>query len=344
MTGKPEKPPTSAAKIIRRTLADGSVKEYRYERKPREIRPTTGGALRRLFNEYSVSPEFKRLAPSWQPKKLHYLKLLEHELAWMTLKDMESRYARTEFYAVRDRHADFPTRADHLMQALSSVLEWAYDRGKLEVNHARRIKGIGEKTDPKHYTHEHEELFSRELPEDMWKLYQFALYTGLRRTDICNAKWSDIKEGWLVVQPRKTMRKTGAWAHLPIFALPPLKALVASMPKTTDYIMTTETGVPWTDFNVSHRWRRIMLKLGIEGTWFNEIRHTTATRLVEAGCTDAERGAVMAHALSEGSGKAYVARTRQLAMNAYEKWAKALEATGAEIIELGKRRKSRLPA
>ncbi len=333
MTGNPGKPPGSGGKIVRRTLADGSVREYRYSRKGRAPRQPEG-ALRQIFNEYSVSPEFRRLAPSWQPKKLFLMNMLEKDLGWMAQEDLESRIARTEFYKARDKHAALPSRADQMMQALSSVLEWAYDRGTLAVNHARRIKALTDRPDPKHYTQVHEDLFSQKLPADLWQLYLFALYTGLRRTDICSARMENLKDGWLVIQPKKTRSKTGVWVHLPVFALPPLQALIDGMPKTGPFILTTESGIGWTEFNVSHRWRRSMLKLGIEGTWFNEIRHTTATRLVEAGCTDAERGAVMGHALSIGSGKAYVARTRQLALNAYEKWAKALAGGGAEIIAL----------
>lgn len=333
MTGSPARPPGNASKTVRRTLADGSTKEYRYARKPKQPRQPTG-ALREIFNEYSVSPEFNRLSPSWQPKKLFLMNMLERDLGWMTQKDLESRIARTEFYKVRDKHARLPSRADQMMQALSSILEWAYDRGTLAVNHARRIKALTEKSAPKHYTQAHEDLFSQKLPADLWRLYLFALYTGLRRTDICSLRRENIKDGWIVVQPKKTARKTGVWVHLPVFALPQLKALIDAVPKGQDAIVVTEGGVPWTEFNVSHRWRRYMLKLGIEGTWFNEIRHTTATRLVEAGCTDAERGAVMGHALSIGSGKAYVSRTRQLALNAYEKWARALEPGGAEIVTL----------
>lgn len=326
-----------------RTLADGSTKEYRYEKKRREPRQPSG-ALREIFNEYSASPEFGHLSESWKPKKLFLMRMVEKELGWMTKKDLESRIARTQFYAARDRHANLPSRADQMMQTLSSVLEWAYDRGALEVNHARRIKALTDRPDPKHYTQDHEDLFSQKLPEDLWTLYLFALYTGLRRTDICSARRENIKDGWLIVQPKKTQRKTGVWVHLPLFALPPLQAIIDKAPKGQGALVVTEGNIPWTEFNVSHRWRRYMLKIGIEGTWFNEIRHTTATRLVEAGCTDAERGAVMGHALSEGSGKAYVTRTRQLSLNAYEKWARALAGSVAEIVPIENARVRRIRA
>jgi len=337
MTGSPERPlGEKGMKIVRRQLADGSVREYRYKRREKRER-AADGILRRLFNEYSVSPEFKRLVPAWQQRKLWLFKIIEQRLGWMTYADLNSRVARAKFYELRDEHASLPDRADKMMQALCSALEWAYDRGKIDVNHARRISSLVNRPDPKHYTLEQEELILSKLPADLRTLYLFALYTGLRRADLCALTWKHLKDGWLVVQPQKTARKTGVWVHLPTFALPPLKELIAGLSKKGEHMLTTGTGLPWSEFNVSHRWRRAMLKIGIEGTWFNEIRHTTATRLVEAGCTDAERGAIMGHALSKGSGAAYVARTRALSLNGYTRWAKALE--GAEIvrIEAGKR-------
>lgn len=331
MTGDPGKPPGRPARIVKRTLADGTVREYRYakrERKPRQ----PDGALRRIFNEYSASPEFARLCPAWRARKLWLFGLIEERLGWMTMNDLEGRIARTKFYELRDLYAALPDRADKMMQALSSALEWAYDRGTLAVNHARRIKPLAVRSAPKHYSHEQEAEIVSRLPDDLRRLYLVALYTGLRRADLCALTWGHIKDGWLAVQPRKTAGTTAVWVHLPTFALPPLKAALEELPcrNDTPALLTTAAGIPWTEFNVSHRWRRALLKIGIEGTWFNEIRHTTATRLVEAGCTDAERGAVMGHTLAKGAGAAYVARTKALSMNAYVKWAKALE--GGEIV------------
>jgi integrase len=336
MTGNPEKPlGVKGMKTVRRTLADGSVKEYRYRRRLGQPRPADG-ILRRIFNEYSASPEFNRAVSEWRQRKLWLFKLIEERLGWMTERDLNSRIARTKFYELRDAHRELPDRADKMMQALCSALEWAYDRGMIDVNHARRIGMLAVRNQPKHYTQEQEDLILAKVPDDLRTLYLFALYTGLRRGDICRLKRSDLKDGWLSVQPHKTSRTTRVWVHLPTYALPPLKALIAELPKTGDALLTTAAGVPWTEYNISHRWRRAMLKIGIEGTWFNEIRHTTATRLVEAGCTDAERGAIMGHAVSQGAGAAYVARTKALSVNAYTRWAKALE--GGEVVYMEQER------
>jgi hypothetical protein len=54
---------------------------------------------------------------------------------------------------------------------------------------------------------------------------------------------------------------------------------------------------------------------------FHDIRGTTASALAAASCTEAEIGAITGHAIAPGSELAkYIDRSRQLAINAYDKW------------------------
>ncbi len=320
-----------------RTLADGSVKTYVYERKPRAVRRHSGGALREIFNRYSVSPEFKRLVPHWQRQKLWLMRKIETELGWMGFGDLESRRARTEFYAMRDRHMDKPRRADFMIQALSSALQWAYDRGIVEVNHATRIEKLSPNAPraEKFYSEEQENLLLERLAPDLANLFRFALYTGLRRSDICSLTSENLdKDGWLVIKPKKTARSAGTTVRLPLFALPPFKSIRL---EKSGPLLVTVTGRPWCELNVTRRWTKALIRVGMADRTFHDIRRTTGTRLIEAGCTEAERGVIMGHAVAQGSGMAYVARTKEMALNAYGKWARRME--GAEIVPLVKRDK-----
>jgi len=104
MTETPEKPNGPSVKTVRRTLASGAVKDYHYERAPKEPRKTIGD-LRGLFNRYCESPEFTGLAKEWQTRKLWLYRLMEEDIGWMTIADLEARTARTDFYELRDKHA-----------------------------------------------------------------------------------------------------------------------------------------------------------------------------------------------------------------------------------------------
>jgi integrase len=312
---------SSGAKTVRRTLADGTVKTYSYARRPKRERTPTG-ALRGIFNAYSESPEFKRLCPEWRARKLWLFDLIEHELGWMNLADLDDRAARGKFYALRDKYAHLPHRADKMMQSLASALAWAYDRGMVGYNHAHRIGSLGEPR--KHvaiYTDDMHARLLAELPEEMRWLYLLGLYTGARRSDLIGLRWDQIDAGgWLTFTPHKTHDTSGLVVSLPTRILAPLAELLRAIPKRGATILTQLNGAPWYAVNATKRWHLQMQKLGMVGMRFHDIRHSTATRLVEAGCTEAERGAVMGHAVAGGAGTVYVSRTRLLAENAYRKW------------------------
>ncbi len=312
---------SGGARIVYRTLADGTVKEYRYDRKKKTPRQPTG-ALRQIFNAYSESPEFKGCVVEWRTRKLWLMNLIEERLGWMTLADLEHPNARRKFYELRDAYADLPHRADKMIQSLSSILEWAIDRSMLGYNHAARMGALA--SSRKHVATYTEEMHARliaELPREINILYLMALYTGARRGDLIDLKWSQIDSGgWLTFTPSKTSKTTAAVVSLPTRVLKPLAGLLDSLPRESAHILTQLNGYPWYEVNVSKRWQRQMEKMGYAGMRFHDIRHTTATNLVEAGCTEAERGAIMGHAVSSGSGIVYVARTKQLSENAYRKW------------------------
>lgn len=332
MTGKRGAPPGPSDKIVHRQLADGTIKEYRYPR-VRKVERQALGDLRNIFNQYSESPEFKRLVPEWRERKLWLFRLIEKDLGWMTAADLEDRLARTSFYELRDKYADLPHRADKMMQALASVLAWAYDRGKIAVNHAQRIKPlIDSRLSPhqeKEYTAEQEEMLLARLPRDLMRIFVLALYTGLRRGDLIALGPAALKrDGWLVCMPSKTSTTTRIEVHFPVFEMSPLAEIVRTLPRSGKTLLTTDAGAEWDKTNLSQRWRRQMIKLEMDGMRFHDIRHTTENRLAAAGCTEAERNAITGRPLAAGSGRAYVARSRELALNAFRKWRDHIEGKG----------------
>lgn len=314
-------------KIVRRTLADGSIKEYHYKRD--EIKPRrTIGALRDIFNQYAESNAFRRCAPRWQAQALVHMRTIEDELGWMTADDLENVSCRRHFYALQAKFTDTPHKADALIAVLSTALAWAYDQAMISVNHCTKIKRLVNPKDSPHrdkcYSEEQERLILAG-PSHVRDLYQFALYTGLRLGDMCVLPPSAIdKEGWLRWRPSKTRRKTNTEVWIPTFAMPPLRELLPRLHPTKDRLLTRK-GVPWLPNYISRNWPSWIGELGVTGMRFHDIRHTTSTRLVLAGCTEAERAMILGHATSDGTGAIYTARVKELALRAYQKWWKLIE-------------------
>jgi integrase len=320
-------------KIVRAVLADGSVKEYRYERNRTRPR-VSGGILQAIFNQYSVSPEFGAMAGGTRENFLRHMRALQDEFAWMTEGDLEDRSARVEFYAYRDRLKDTPFKADDRIGVLRTALYWAEDRGIIGVNRAARIKmlsrqlGLDKKHRDKCYT-EAQEVRILSGPQHLADLYTVGLFTCLRRVDCCAIDSRPLSEGghfdddgWLVIKPQKTARSSGVVLHLPVFAIPALAAVINRLRKANPQgkLLRTETGIPWQITNVSRQWRAELDEMGMSNMRFHDVRHTGNTRLGIVGCTDSERGAINGDKMAEGSGALYVARMREISLNAYMKW------------------------
>jgi len=329
MTGtRGKKPGEPGVKIVRKALADGTIKEYRYRRGDRKrfriVRQH--GAIRFLAEQYVKSPEFKNLSTLWQSRKRYYLGILEDELDWMTIADLNRREARGEFYALRDGLAETRDKADKLIDTLKGLLAWGYERGHLDVNHALGIKHLapsGKRRPDKIWTEDQQALYLAAADRCIQRAFLFSLYTGVRKADACARLKSDFRDGWLTFKPHKTLDTTGVVVQLPVFALTPLRDLLAEMLEAPgDYLLVATNGERLTPDNLSGHHRRIMARtrlVEVDLHW-HDLRGTCVTMLSEAGCTDAEVAAITGHAIGAGSKLGdYTARTRQLALNAYQK-------------------------
>lgn len=331
-------------KIVRRRLADGSVKEYRYDLGAKEVskaKMREANAIHQIAMAYFAAPEFKSNSPAWQKAIRYYVALIEDKLWWMRFSDMADRKARAKFYEMRDFHAETPVKADRLISVLKTLCAFGYERALLAADHARgipRLASTGAIRADCIWLPEHETAFLGVAPPDIRRLFLMALYTAARQADLTSLRWDQYRDGWLSFQPSKTRRKTGVWVHLPVYALPPLQAVLDEAPRRCAFILSTENGVQWTGPNLRRRWERAKAKAGIDADLhFHDLRGTAVTRMLEAGCTDIEAASITGHAMIKGAAMSkYAARTKQLAVNAYVKWSAAMQ-PGTVVSIAGKR-------
>lgn len=106
-------------------------------------------------------------------------------------------------------------------------------------------------------------------------MFMVALYAGLRLGEIIRLKWSDIRDGYFVIEITKNNRKR----YVPIH--PVVNEILAALPKEGEYV-----------FDIPHRrpdvikkvWSSVKQKAGIEpSARFHDLRHTHATILNNAG-------------------------------------------------------------
>lgn len=322
-----------APKRVRKKLADGTYRVYEYARKPKppsRFHQRQGHAIRELAAAYSKSPEFRALSEQWRWATFYYLGLIEDGVGWMTQANLEDPRARGEFYKLRDDHADKPFKADKLIGVLCTLLAWGYERRKIAVNHAQGIDRLvkGPQRADKIWTEEQIAALLAVADSDISRLVRFALLTATRRGDIQTLDWAMLRDGWLTFTPQKTSKMIPApLVRLPVRELEPLAALLDEIGGTrwpsSGLIFATETRkLPWTTSNFAVRWRTMLIRAGLRDAdrHFHDLRGTAITRLLEAGCSDAETAAISGHVLGGRSTlRAYASRTDAMALSAFRK-------------------------
>ena len=346
---KPKKP----WHTVKKKLASGEIREYHYHRETRakldgepgspeferSLRRATAPAPKSstkaascwpgLIDAYQRSPEYKGLARTSQTAIDRRLNRIASELDWITLQDLSNRAVRGDFFELRDKMSDRPKEADATIGVLHRLLQWCYDRGKVDVNHASRIPALAEAMPRKDI------IFSRQQIDavlgacdpDERALFLTALFTGARRGDVATMPPPD-DDGWIEYQPSKTAKKTGARVWIPTFALPQLvEAVELAKPMNgrllSYYSPRYEKRLVWTSVAIGDRWMYTMRPgAGLAGAdlHWHDLRGTLVTMMSEAGCTEDEQASITGHSLGRGNSLGnYKARTKQLALSAYGK-------------------------
>lgn len=311
-------------------------------------RPFGTGSLRRdraglwlkaAVTQYQASPEWRRLAARTM---LAYGAYLDHwierfrgcRLAWLDREEIIPL-----IYVWRDEMQGTPGYADNHLTAVSAFLTWAKRRRMLRHNWVREIERLRQPRSRAELiweAHTWDRLLGA-AAEDERRLLRFALFSAARKTDCCRLRKKNFEAGWLTFKPQKT---PGVTVRLPVYAFAPFAELVAEISAVSDpaspYLLTTGRGFPWTASTITTRMVDLKLRAFAPGEiparTFHDIRGTTVTRLFAAGCSEAEVNAITGHSLAQGSAQSYAQRSRQLALNAYNRWT-AAEFSGGKIVE-----------
>lgn len=370
MTGKTSAPGgrdlPAGVKTVRKRLADGTERVYRYHRKtgkPIDGEPGTAAFLaslraaerqaaagprldlKWLVTRFQDSPEWEALAKATQ---YVYRQYLDHAvvrfkgamLEWFDREEMIGT-----LYEWRDEMKATPGHADNHLGALSSLMTWAKKRRIVRHNWVReidRLRPPGQSRAELIWSPEQWGRLLDKAAEDERRLLLFARFTAARREDICIMKGAAFDGKWLVYKPQKTARRTGVVVQLPVYALPPFAELMKEIVATaaavsSEHLLVTAQGRPWKGKTIDSRMQRLKAHTFPEGDpdrTFHDIRGTTVTDLYNVGCSDAEVASVDGHKIGRGSSLSrYAARSRDLALNAYNRWCAAEFSGGAQVVE-----------
>lgn len=321
---------------VTKTLANGQIKTYYYHRATghrlpgkrgssefirayaaadRLMAQRHAGVFLGLIRDYTLSPEFEKLAPSTQKEYRRMLSKAEAQFGTLPIAALDDQRVRRVFMDWRAKVArqSGNREADNRLSVISAMLSWARENGQIFSNHVagfRRLYAVDRSE--MIWLPEHINGFMRVAPIEMQRALILALHTGQRQGDLRRLTWSNYANGLLSFRQGKSKRR------MEIPCSTALRAMLDTMPRGHAVILTTKTGMPWKERYFKAQWDKASKAAGIEDLHFHDLRGTAITMLSEAGCTAPQIAAITGHSMKHVTSilDKYLARTRTLSYEA----------------------------
>ncbi len=286
-----------AVKVVRRQLADGTEKVYRYtvSRTKARLRGDTVGDL---IAAWEHAPEWRDLSPKTQHLYALYLRPLSEIVGHIVAANVDRRAIIDIRNAIAEHRGN--GAATQFVKVSTKLFNWAIDNARLKESPAARVKRLKGGELPA-WTEHDAALALRYLPEHLRRAVVLALYTGQRRGDLVALPWSayDGQRIRLIQQKRtkappvnmvipchnELRTELDAWRQGPL----------AGIAKAT--VLVNAKGKPWAANNLTTQLGTALDAIGgfPAGRNIHGLRKLAATNLAHAGCSMHEIASITGH-------------------------------------------------
>lgn len=124
-----------------------------------------------------------------------------------------------------------------------------------------------------------------------------ALHTGMRKSEILTLKWTNVDLDNSVITIEHTNTKTKTTRRIPVNSVL-RKLLLEQKLKSggSEFIFLSQDGNPYKRHDsLKGAFERLCKKAGISGLRFHDLRHTAATRMIEAGASIVAVSKILGH-------------------------------------------------
>ncbi len=140
----------------------------------------------------------------------------------------------------------------------------------------------------------------------MYAAVMFAVGVGCRQSEQLRVRWGDIDENSSTVAIRVTKTNTSRRAHMPSAVVEALKTLKSGNvhPLPRAYVFADAEGKPIKAHILIDRWERVRKTAKLEDVRWHDLRHASASFLIQGGATLAEVAHQLGH-LNVATAKRY---------------------------------------
>lgn len=173
-----------------------------------------------------------------------------------------------------------PATVNRELMLLSGIFTEAVARGYIDRNPAHGISQLPEHNDKLRWlTDDEEDAIMKRCPDWLGPIVQTALLTGMRKEEILTLEWGNVDLDRREIRVVRT--KNHKTRYIPINAalheiLGPFRGAASAA-----VFPNPRTGLPYRD--ISHAFQRACDAASVSGVTFHTLRHTFASRLVQAG-------------------------------------------------------------
>ena len=249
---------------------------------------TIKGSFNELLARYYRSADFAGMKASSQSKRRRVLERFRNEHGDKPFDRLE----RIHIQNFIDAKAATPQGANELGKALRVVLNYGVWLDLIPKNPAVGVKLFPRKGDGIAAWSEDEiEQFERchAIGTKARLALTLLLYTCQRGSDVIRMGWQAIQGDSISVRQQKTDTALLIPMH------PALVAVLASTPRSNLTFLMNELGSPFTAGGFRNWFRHRCNEAGLPHRSAHGLRKSGATRLLDAGCTDAQVMAVTGH-------------------------------------------------
>jgi integrase len=283
-----------------------------------KIAPPTG-VLQALLFRFQESAEFQHgIEERTRRDYIKQIKRIEQAFGDFPIKGINDPRATSIFLEWRDKLAQTSLRqADYAYGTLSRVLSWALKRRLITTNPCAGGGKLYHGSRANKIWHDEEvSRFLRTAPPYLRLAMLLAINTGQRQGDLLRLPWSAY-DGTVI---KLRQRKTGAYVPIPVADA--LKDALDTAPRRSPIMLTNSDHKPWSESGFQGAWGKAVMRAGIRGLTFHDLRGTAVVTLARAGCNEVEIYSITGH--KPGDVQAiltahYLPRDAEVASNAIAK-------------------------